>query len=118
MNLLSRAGWLLCAVLFATVLSSILHVDGVGRLPELLLAGVVVFACVSPHRALIALLAVVPVALYLATQTLKWNASLGWADGLRATSAWPHLRPQSPPLLCCSARWCWPRSPPGSACSH
>ena len=82
MTLLSRAGWLLCAVLFATVLSSILHVDHAGWLPNLLLAGFVVFACVSPHRALVALLAVVPVALYLATQMLKWNSSLAWAEAL------------------------------------
>ncbi len=82
MNFASRAGWLLCAVLFATVLSSILHVDHAGWIPDLLLAGVVVFACVSPHRSLVGLLAVVPVTVYLATRMLGWNSSLAWAEAL------------------------------------
>jgi O-antigen ligase len=82
MTLLSRAGWVLCALLFATLLSSILHVDHAGWLPDLLLAGFAVFACVSPHRAMLGLLALVPVAGFIATRMTGWNASLAWGEAL------------------------------------
>lgn len=80
MTFLSRAGWLLCAALFATLLSNILRVDHVGWVPILLLTGLAVFACLRPHHSLLALLAVVPVALHLATQF--WNSTLAWAEVL------------------------------------
>ncbi len=82
MTLLFRAGWLLCAALFATLLSSILHVDHAGWLPDLLLAGFVIFACVSPHRALVAVLAAAPVAAYFAAQVGSFNSTLAWAEAL------------------------------------
>ena len=82
MTLLSRAGWLLCAGLFATLLSNVLHVAHAGWPVNLLLAGVAVFACVSPHRTLVGLLAIVPVAGYLASRVVGWNFSLAWAEAL------------------------------------
>jgi O-antigen ligase len=82
MKQLSRAGWVLCALLFGTLLSSLLHVDHAGWLPDLLLAGFVVLACVTPHHALLGLLAAAPVALYFATQVLGLNSSLAWAEAL------------------------------------
>lgn len=82
MTLLSRAGWILCAALFASLLSSLRHVDHAGWLSVLLLAGFAVFACVRPHHALAGLLAVVPVAGFLAARVWGWNSSIAWAEAL------------------------------------
>jgi len=57
----ARAGWIVCAVAFAILLSALLRLDAVG-VPRLLLAALIVLAAVRPAWGLAVLIAAVPVA--------------------------------------------------------
>ncbi len=72
---LARAGWLLAAALFATVLSSLLRVDYVGVVAEVLLALVVVVAAVRPDIGMLLVVAATPVAWYLGSHFWAWNVA-------------------------------------------
>jgi O-antigen ligase len=76
----ARAGWLLSAALFGTVLSSILHVPHVGILADVFLVLLVIVAAVRPDMGLVTLAAAVPVASYLATRLFLWTPGVGWAE--------------------------------------
>jgi hypothetical protein len=80
MTAAARAGWMLSAAFFATVLSSILHVAHVGILADVLLLVLVVSAAIRPDIGMVALAAAVPVAFYLATRQLHWMSTVGWAE--------------------------------------
>jgi O-antigen ligase len=77
---LVRAGWLLAAALFATILSSLVHVDYVGLSAELLLLLVVIVAAVRPDIAMLLVVAATPVAWYLASQF--WNSAVAWPEAI------------------------------------
>jgi O-antigen ligase len=79
-GVLTRAGWLLSAVFFATILSSIVHVDYVGVIADLLLLLVVVLAALRPDVGIVLAAAAAPVAWYLASQL--WNSGIAWAEAI------------------------------------
>ena len=72
---LARAGWLLAAAFFATILSSILHVDHVGVLAEILLLLLVVIAALRPDIGVVLVVVATPVAWYLASQFWSWTVA-------------------------------------------
>jgi O-antigen ligase len=76
----ARAGWLLAAALFATILSSLLHVDHVGVPAELLLLLVVIAAAVRPDIGMLVVVAATPVAWYLASQF--WISTVAWPEAI------------------------------------
>jgi hypothetical protein len=76
----ARAGWVLAAVLFATILSSIVHVDHVGVTAELLLLTIAVTAALRPDVAMAVAVGLVPLAWYLASQFSASNVS--WAEAV------------------------------------
>jgi O-antigen ligase len=78
MTWLARAGWLLSAAFFATILSSIRHVDHVGGTAELLLLLVVVIAAIRPDIGLVVVVLATPVAWYLASAV--WSETVEWAE--------------------------------------
>jgi O-antigen ligase len=76
----ARAGWLLSALFFATILSSIVHVAHVGILADVLLLLLVVVSAMRPEAGMIVLAATVPVAWYVATHWANWASGVGWAE--------------------------------------
>lgn len=78
MSLAARAGWLLSAALFATILSSILHVDHVGPAAPILLLLVALCAAVRPELGVLVIVAATPVAWHLSTQL--WNWAVAWPE--------------------------------------
>ena len=80
MSLAARAGWLLSAALFATILSSILHVDHVGPAAPILLVLLAVCAAVRPELGVLVTVAATPVAWYLSTQL--WNLAVAWPEAI------------------------------------
>ena len=80
MTALARVGWLLSAAFFATILSSTLHVDYLGVSALILLLLIAVAAAVRPGIGVMVVVAVTPVAAYLAAQT--WRANIGWAEAI------------------------------------
>jgi len=80
MTAVARAGWALGALYFATLLTSIAHVDYVSTAPLLLLLSFAVLAAVRPAIAIPALAAAIPVASYLFAQ--RWHAGVPWAEPL------------------------------------
>lgn len=77
-GVVARAGWLLSALLCATVLSSILHVAHVGILADVLLLLLAIVAAMRPAIGMVVLAAAVPVAWYLASPF--WISTIGWAE--------------------------------------
>lgn len=80
MTWLARAGWLLSAVFFATILSSMLHVDHIGGVAEGLLVLFVVIAAIRPDIGTILVVLIAPVAWYLAGGI--WNQTVVWAEAV------------------------------------
>lgn len=80
MNALVRTGWLLSAALFATLLSSIRHVDHVGAAAYLLLLAVVVVAALRPGAGAIIAVAGAPLAWYFLSW--PWNPTVAWAEAI------------------------------------
>ena len=80
MTALARAGWILGALLFATIVSSIAHVPWVGLAPKLLLLAFGLLAAVRPSLALPVLAAANPVAWFLFAQ--RWNAAVPWGEAI------------------------------------
>lgn len=80
MSALSRAGWGLAAVFFATLLASIAHVDYVTLPPKLALAGFALLAALRPAAALHVLAAAVPVVWYVFAQ--RGNPAVPWSEAL------------------------------------
>jgi O-antigen ligase len=78
MNGLARAGWLLSAALFATILSSIFHVDYVGVTAEILLLLAALAAAARPSLGPVIVVAVAPVAYVLGSHFWSWTIS--WAE--------------------------------------
>jgi O-antigen ligase len=78
MNLLGRAGWLLSAALFGTLLLSIVHVDYVGLVPETVLLLLAIVCAVHPAAGLQIACALIPVAGFLAAR--HWNGGVQWAE--------------------------------------
>jgi O-antigen ligase len=76
----ARAGWVLAAVLFATILSSFVHVDHVGVAAELLLLAIAAAAALRPDLAIAVAVAVVPLAWYLASHL--WANNVNWAEAV------------------------------------
>jgi len=74
----ARTGWVLAAVLFATILSSLVHVDHVGVTAEILLLAIAVAAALRPDIGIVIVVAVAPVAWFLASQLWAYNVS--WAE--------------------------------------
>jgi len=97
MTALARAGWMLCAAAFATLLSALLRVDGI-VVPRLLLAAMALAAVVRPAAAIAALLAAIPVAGILLGP--RWNGGIAWTEtlvcaaivGLSIEAAWKPRR--------------------------
>lgn len=80
MHGVSRAGWIVSAAFFALLLSSIVHVDYVGAVPELALLAILVGAAVRPALGVTAVGLLIPIAWYLASQ--QWNPSVSWAEAI------------------------------------
>lgn len=80
MTVLARAGWLLSAIFFATILSSILHVDYLSASAGAVLLVVAVTALVRPDIGVLIVVTVTPVAWYLASWT--WHSTIGWAEAV------------------------------------
>lgn len=78
MTALARAAWALGALLFATLLASVWHVDHVGPLPPLLLLALALLAAFRPMRAIEILAAAIPIAWYVFAR--RWNHTLPWAE--------------------------------------
>jgi O-antigen ligase len=76
----ARAGWLLAAALFATALSSLLHVDHVGVVAEILLVLIAIVAAVRPDIGMMIVVAATPVAWYLASQFWSWTVA--WPEAV------------------------------------
>lgn len=77
---MSRAGWILSAAVFGTVLASMRHVDHVGPVPVVLLALVVLLCAWRPLAGLEVVVALIPVAWFLAVR--RWNFAVGWAEAV------------------------------------
>jgi O-antigen ligase len=78
MTRLGRAGWILSAALFATILSSLVHLDYVGVVPEAVVALLVIVCALRPDAGLQIACALLPVAGFLATR--RWSGELPWAE--------------------------------------
>jgi O-antigen ligase len=78
MSRVGRAGWWVAAALFATLLSSIVHVDFVGVVPEALLLAFAAICAMRPAAGLEIACALIPVAYVLSVQ--HWNWRLPWAE--------------------------------------
>jgi O-antigen ligase len=74
------AGWLIAAAFFAVVLGSIVHVDFVGRVPQIALLAIAVLCAVKPQAGLPLVAATVPLAWYTAAQF--WNPKVSWAEAV------------------------------------
>lgn len=79
-RLVSRAGWMLSAALFATLLSSIRHVDYVGAVPIAVLALIAVVAAVRPEVGVRLVVLITPVAWWVAVR--YWNAVVSWPEAV------------------------------------
>jgi len=73
MTRLGRAGWILSAALFATILSSLVHLDYVGVVPEAVVALLVIVCALRPDAGLQIACALIPVAGFLATR--RWSGA-------------------------------------------
>jgi O-antigen ligase len=80
MIVLSRAGWILSAAVFATILASLRHVDYVGLVPVALLALLALLCALRPLAGLEIVAALIPVAWFLAAR--RWNYAVGWAEAV------------------------------------
>lgn len=78
MTVLSRAGWILSAAVFATILASLRHVDYAGPVPVALLALVTLLCALRPLAGLEIVAALIPVAWFLFVR--RWNFAVGWAE--------------------------------------
>jgi hypothetical protein len=80
MTVRARVGWLLSAALFATILSSTLHVDYLGASAGIALLLVAAGVFVRPDAGICVVALVTPVASYLGSRTLGSN--IGWAEAV------------------------------------
>jgi O-antigen ligase len=78
MTAVARAGWIVCAVAFAILLSSIVHVPHVGVLPELALIALVAAAVAHPPLAIAALVLLAPSAGVIASRF--GQSGVSWAE--------------------------------------
>jgi O-antigen ligase len=79
-TVLARAGWLLSAAFFGTILSSVLLVDHLAVSADILLLLIAVVAALRPDVGVMVVVAVTPVAWYLASQT--WHSNIVWAEAI------------------------------------
>lgn len=78
MNLIGRAAWILAAALFATLLSSLVRLDYVGVVPEVIVVLLAILCAVRPAAGLEIACALIPVAGFLARQ--YWSGGVPWAE--------------------------------------
>jgi len=95
MTALSRAGWVLSAIFFALLLSSLTHIPHVGAAP-LLLVALAALAFYRPAYGLAAVVLLVPFAGVGAA--MRWTSAVSWPEtvvcaaltGLSLDAAWRH----------------------------